>query len=266
MKLPIYQLDAFAGRPFAGNPAAVCPLESWLPAATMQAIAAENNLSETAFFVGAAGRYAIRWFTPATEADLCGHATLASAAVIMTHLEPKQGKLRFTTQVAGELAVAREGELFVLDFPVWPAAKAPAPDGIERALGARPLEVHVGKRDYLCVLADAQAVKALKPDMLALKRLERPVIVTAPGSRNGGGEQCDFVSRFFAPFNGIDEDPVTGSAHCMLTPFWAERLGKTRLSARQVSPRGGDLVCELKGDRVHIGGRVMPYLQGTIEV
>jgi PhzF family phenazine biosynthesis protein len=260
VKLPIYQLDAFADRVFAGNPAAVCPLSAWLPDATMQAIAAENNLAETAFFVGGGGRYAIRWFTPATEAELCGHATLAAAAVVMTHLEPGLPIVRFSTRRAGALSVARDGERYVLDFPAWPAGPAAVPDGLERALGARPAQVLAGRRDYLCVLADAAAVRALAPDMAMLKRLEKPVIATAPG------EDCDFVSRFFAPGHGIDEDPVTGSAHCTLTPYWAERLGRTRMVARQLSARGGELSVELRGDRVAIGGRVVPYLEGTILV
>lgn len=259
MKLPIYQLDAFSGRVFAGNPAAVCPLGAWLPEPTMQAIAAENNLAETAFFVGGGGSYAIRWFTPTVEIDLCGHATLASAAVVMTHLEAGLERVRFSTLRAGDLSVAREGERYVLDFPSWPAKPVVVPDGLERALGARPLQV-LAARDYLCVLKDAAAVRALQPDMAALKRLDKAVIATAPG------EDCDFVSRFFAPGHGIDEDPVTGSAHCTLTPFWAQRLGRNRMEARQISPRGGELSVELKGDRVAIGGRVAPYLEGTIHV
>jgi predicted PhzF superfamily epimerase YddE/YHI9 len=259
VKLPIYQLDAFAGRVFAGNPAAVCPLEAWLPDATMQAIAAENNLAETAFFVGRNGNYAIRWFTPTVEIDLCGHATLAAAAVVMTRMETNLRHIRFSTRQAGDLFVARDGERYVLDFPSWPPKPAVVPEGLVRSLGARPLQV-LAARDYLCVLTDAAAVKALRPDMAALKRLDKAVIATAPG------EDCDFVSRFFAPGHGIDEDPVTGSAHCILTPFWAERLGKTRMAARQLSPRGGELSVELKGDRVAIGGQVVPYLEGTIHV
>jgi PhzF family phenazine biosynthesis protein len=267
MKLPIYQLDAFSGRVFAGNPAAVCPLKDWLPEATMQAIAAENNLAETAYFVGRGGNYAIRWFTPAVEADLCGHATLASAAVIMTHIEPRLSAVRFSTRKAGDLAVEREGELYVLDFPAWPAKPTVVPDGLEMALGARAVQVLVGKRDYLCVMADASAVKALKPNFAALKRLEKPVIATAPGGgAAGNGAGVDFVSRFFAPSHGIDEDPVTGSAHCMLTPYWAGVLKKNKLAARQLSQRGGELTVELRGERVRIAGRVAPYLEGTIDV
>ena len=261
MKLPLYQLDAFASRAFAGNPAAICPLRDWLPDATMQAIAAENNLSETAFFVGGDGKYAIRWFTPTVESTLCGHATLASACVVMTRLEPKLGTVRFSTRRAGDLTVDREGDLFVLDFPSWPPKPVVAPDGLERALGARPSQVLAATRDYLCVFQDSHAVKSLKPDFAALKRLEKPVIATAPGD-----DGYDFVSRFFAPSHGIDEDPVTGSAHCVLTPYWAQCLGKTKLKARQVSARGGDLALELRGDRVRIAGRVAPYLEGSIDV
>ncbi|MGQ0675208.1 MAG: PhzF family phenazine biosynthesis protein [Rhodospirillales bacterium] len=260
MKIPIYQLDAFTARVFAGNPAAVCPLKDWLPDATMQVIAAENNLSETAFFVGGDGKYAIRWFTPAVEATLCGHATLASAHVVMTRLEPKLGAVRFSTRSAGDLSVDREGEMLVLDFPAWPPKPAVTPDGLERALGARPEQVLAATRDYLCVFGDAHAVKNLRPDFGALKRLGKPVIATAPG------KDCDFVSRFFAPGHGIDEDPVTGSAHCVLTPYWARALGKTKLAARQISARGGELQVELKGDRVRIAGRVAPYLEGLIDV
>jgi PhzF family phenazine biosynthesis protein len=260
MKLPIYQLDAFSGRVFAGNPAAVCPLKEWLPEPVMQAIAAENNLAETAYFVGGKGEYAIRWFTPALEAELCGHATLASAAVVMTHLEPDLKKVRFTTQRAGDLFVSRDGDTYLLDFPVWPSKPTVVPEGLERALGVRPLEVLVGKRDYLCVLGDEAAVRNAKPDFSLLKQIDRPVIITAPG------KDCDFVSRFFAPGHGIDEDPVTGSAHCALIPFWAKRLGKDRMSARQLSARGGELSVALEGDRVAIGGRVAPYLEGTITV
>jgi PhzF family phenazine biosynthesis protein len=264
MKLPIYQIDAFAARVFAGNPAAVCPLEAWLPDQAMQSIAAENNLAETAFFVGGNGDYTIRWFTPAIEVDLCGHATLASAHVVMTHLEPGRSHVRFKTLQAGDLTVDREGELYVLDFPSWPPKPVITPPALEQAFAARIDQV-LAARDYLCILRDARAVRALKPDMMALRRLDRAVIASAPGP-DIDGAACDFVSRFFAPAAGIDEDPVTGSAHCILAPYWAQRLGKNQLTAHQVSQRGGELQLELKGDRVRIGGRVVPYLQGTIEV
>ncbi len=269
MKSPIYQIDAFARRVFAGNPAAVCPLEDWLPDDRMQAIAAENNLAETAFFVGGNGDYAIRWFTPTVEIDLCGHATLASGHVVMKHLEPGRTSVRFRTLKAGDLTVARDGELYVLDFPAWPPKPVAAPPILDQAFGARPEQV-LAARDYLCIFRDARTVRSLKPDLAALRRLDRAVIVSAPGPDSApaetGGGACDFVSRFFAPGAGIDEDPVTGSAHCTLTPFWAQRLGRTRMTARQVSPRGGELMVELKGGRVLIGGRVAPYLEGMIDV
>lgn len=264
MRLPIYQVDAFAARVFAGNPAAVCPLPAWLPEQQMQAIAAENNLSETAFFVGGNGDYTIRWFTPAIEADLCGHATLASGHVVMTHLEPGCTKVRFKTLQAGDLTVERDGEFYVLDFPSWPPKPVITPPALEQAFAMR-IEQVLAARDYLCIFRDARTVRALKPDMAALGRLDKAVIASAPGP-DMDGAACDFVSRFFAPAAGIDEDPVTGSAHCILAPYWAQRLSRTRLFAHQVSTRGGELHLELKGDRVRIGGRVAPYLQGTIDV
>jgi len=264
MKLPIYQVDAFAARVFAGNPAAVCPLEDWLPDAAMQSIAAENNLAETAFFVGGDGDYTIRWFTPVVEIDLCGHATLASGHIVMQHLEPGRSSVRFRTLQAGDLTVDRDGELYVLDFPSWPPKPVLTPPALEQAFSAR-IEQVLAARDYLCIFRDARTVRALKPDFAALRRLDKAVIASAPGPDIDGGS-CDFVSRFFAPAVGVDEDPVTGSAHCILTPYWAQRLGKTRLAARQVSPRGGELALELRGERVRIGGRVAPYLEGTIDV
>jgi PhzF family phenazine biosynthesis protein len=262
MRLPLYQIDAFVtGEPFSGNPAAVCPLDSWLPDELMQAIAAENNLSETAFFVPEGEGYALRWFTPATEVDLCGHATLASAYVIFSFLAPSLQAVRFRTEKAGTLAVSRDGELLALDFPARPPEPCAAPEGLAAALGRAPKAV-LAARDYLAVYGDPEDVAALAPDFSAIARLDRfAVIATAPGS---GG--VDFVSRFFAPARGVDEDPATGSAHCTLIPYWAERLGKSRLLARQVSRRGGILHCELLADRVAIAGRAVLYLEGTIEV
>jgi predicted PhzF superfamily epimerase YddE/YHI9 len=259
MRLPIYQVDAFTEKLFGGNPAAICPLEAWLPDATMQAIAAENNLAETAFFVREGGDYALRWFTPAVEVDLCGHATLASAHVIFRCLEPQRQRVTFRTQRAGNLTVERrEGEL-VMDFPARPASPAQAPPGLISALGGAPREV-LRARDYLAVYGSAAEVAALKPDFTALAKVDCfAVIATAPGA-NG----VDFVSRFFAPSQGIDEDPVTGSSHCTLVPYWAKRLGKSELQARQISPRGGALSCALDGDRVRIGGRAVLYLEGQI--
>jgi PhzF family phenazine biosynthesis protein len=262
MRIPIYQVDAFTDRRFAGNPAAVCPLEAWLPDATLQAIAAENNLSETAFFVPADGGYELRWFTPRTEVDLCGHATLATGHVIFRFLEPELRQVTFRTRRAGVLAVSRQGDGLAMDFPARPAERVATPAGLAAALGAEPAEVLALSRDYLAVFDGAEQVEALRPDFAALSRLDRfAVIVTAPG--DGG---ADFVSRFFAPALGIDEDPVTGSAHCTLAPYWAGRLGKRRLRARQVSARGGDLDCELKGDRVVLAGQAALYLEGWITV
>jgi predicted PhzF superfamily epimerase YddE/YHI9 len=260
MRIPLYQVDAFAEGAFTGNPAAVCPLETWLPESVMQAVAAENNLAETAFFVPEADGYRLRWFTPATEVDLCGHATLASAFVIFRFLAPGKSHVVFRTERAGELSVSGDGDEIALDFPAWPPSPCATPDGLAAALGRAPSRV-LAARDYLAVYDDAAAIGALRPDFRALALIDRSVCITAPGS----GE-IDFVSRFFAPAHGIDEDPVTGSAHCMLIPYWAERLGKTRLVARQVSQRGGRLHCALSGERVRIAGRVQPYLVGTIEI
>jgi PhzF family phenazine biosynthesis protein len=258
VKIPIYQVDAFASEVFKGNPAAVCPLDAWLPDTVLQSIAAENNLSETAFFVGHGAEYALRWFTPATEVDLCGHATLASAFVIFENLEPSLAELRFASK-SGVLKVTRDGERLALDFPARPPEARSIP-GLEAALGKNPREV-LAARDILAVFDSEEEVRALQPDMAKIAALPTfAVIVTAPG------RQTDFVSRFFAPAKGVPEDPVTGSAHCTLVPYWAKRLGKPRLEALQVSARGGALRCELRGDRVAIAGRAVQYLHGTIEV
>lgn len=260
MDLPLYQIDAFASRVFSGNPAAVCPLDRWLPDATLQAIASENNLSETAFFVREGGDYALRWFTPATEVDLCGHATLASAALILGRLEPARASVRFHTR-SGALEVARAGELLVMDFPSLPAAPVALDPLVSQALGAAPVELLRAERDYLAVFETEAQVKSLSPDLAALRVLARPgMIVTAPGVA------VDFVSRFFAPALGVPEDPVTGSAHCTLVPYWAGRLGKLTMSARQVSARGGELECTSKGARVEIKGRAAFYLEGKITI
>jgi PhzF family phenazine biosynthesis protein len=257
VRIRLYQIDAFTSRVFAGNPAAVCPLESWLPDATMQSIAAENNLAMTAFFVGGDGRYELRWFTPEIELDLCGHGTLASALVVFEHVEPALGTVRFETK-GGTLAVQRDGDLLALDFPARPGEPCAVPAGLVEALGAAPVEM-LKSRDHMAVLGSEEEVRSLEPDMEGLKRTECfAVIATAPG------RTADFVSRFFAPAAGIAEDPATGSAHCTLTPYWSRRLGKPRLRAQQVSPRGGELWCEDRGDRVRIAGRAVPYLEGTI--
>lgn len=259
-KLPLWQVDAFSARRFGGNPAAVVPLEQWLPDETLQAIAAENNLAETAFFVpegpGSDG-YAIRWFTPVQEVPLCGHATLASAWVVFHRLEPSCTKASFNSK-SGVLTVEREGERLVLDFPAIALEGEERHAGIEAALGARPAELHRGYQ-WLAVYDTEAQVRALKPDFSALGKLDlHAVIATARGT------DCDFVSRFFAPSAGIDEDPVTGSAHCRLVPYWSATLGKTKLHARQVSRRGGELWCELRGDRVRMAGDAALYLEGTL--
>ena len=260
MKVPLYQIDAFTGRLFAGNPAGVCPLESWLADATMQAIAAENALSETAFLVEQGEGYGLRWFTPACEVDLCGHATLASAFVLFEELGVEAERIVFSTR-SGALSVAREGALLAMDFPALPPEpREDQGDAVAAALGARPSAV-LGKANLMAVFADEAAVRALAPDMARIAALPLGgLIVTAPG------EGVDFVSRYFAPKAGIPEDPVTGSAHCELAPYWAGRLGKRRLAARQVSTRGGELECEARGDRVVVAGRAVKYLEGLIQL
>lgn len=259
MRIPIFQIDAFADRPFTGNPAAVMPLPAWLPDGTLQAIAAENALSETAYFVPEPDGYRIRWFTPACEVDLCGHATLASAFVLFTELEPERTSVEFQS-ASGPLSVRREGDLLALDFPSRPpSAIAPVP-GLDQALGAAVLETWKA-RDIVAVLDSEETVRALRPDMAALAGIDAfAVMVTALG------READFVSRFFAPRKGVPEDPVTGSAHTTLTPFWAGRLGKPRLLALQVGPRGGELFCEDLGPRVAIAGRAVKVIEGFFEI
>lgn len=259
MRIPIYQVDAFSKCLFAGNPAAVCPLESWLPDAQMQRIAAENNLAETAFFVRNGGRFALRWFTPAVEVDLCGHATLASAYIVLTKLGWNEQAVRFDTK-SGELVVTRDGDLLSMDFPARPPVPCDMHPDLLPALGGTP-ELVLAARDYLVIYRSEGEVRALAPDLERLKAIDRfAVIVTAPGDR------ADFVSRFFAPAKGVPEDPVTGSAHCTLIPYWSERLGKTVLHALQVSQRGGELWCESKGDRVKMSGHAVCFLEGSISL
>lgn len=257
MKIPLFQVDAFTSEVSRGNPAAVCPLDAWLPDATLQNIAAENNLSETAFVVPRGDEFELRWFTPTTEVDLCGHATLAAAFVMFGEREYPSDCIRFHSR-SGILMVTRDGEILTLDFPARPAEACVFPKNLARGLGAEPKTV-LKSRDYLAVFDSADEVRNLRPDFAVLKTLDcLGIIATAPG------DDCDFVSRFFAPSAGIDEDPVTGSAHCTLIPYWAQRLGKTKLFARQVSQRGGELFCELAGDSVHIGGKAVLYLRGEI--
>jgi predicted PhzF superfamily epimerase YddE/YHI9 len=261
MRVPIYQVDAFTDKLFGGNPAAICPLASWLPDATMQSIAAENNLAETAFFVKDGDGYALRWFTPAVEVDLCGHATLASAHIIFKFLEPRRESVDFRTLKAGTLTVARRDDMLVMDFPAWPPSPAEPPPGLLAALGGKPREV-LRARDCAVVYDSAAEVLALAPDFAALAKVDCwAAIATAPGE-NG----VDFVSRFFAPAKGVPEDSVTGSSHCTLVPYWAKRLGKAGLVAHQLSQRGGSLHCALRGDRVSIGGHAVLYLEGQITV
>lgn len=257
MRIPFYQIDAFTDRLFGGNPAAVCVLDRWLEDSVLQAIAAENNLSETAFLVGRNGRYALRWLTPKVEVDLCGHATLAAAYVVFRHLEPSLQEVAFDSR-SGELRVSRAGDLMTLDFPAIHGQRCACPMQLSEGLGREPLEVWRGAK-YLCVFAEEDDIRALQPDFARLAELElMGVIATAPG------HSADFVSRMFAPRVGIPEDPVTGSAHCMLATYWAARTGKTLFNAKQLSSRGGDLSCELRGDRVLISGRAVQYLQGEI--
>ncbi len=259
MDIPIFQVDAFARRQFAGNPAAVCPLKKWLPAATMQAIAAENNLAETAFFVPEGAGYRLRWFTPTVEVDLCGHATLAAAYVLFTYLRYRKDEIEFASR-SGVLRVSRQGKRLCLDFPAIPLQRSSPPPALIEGLGTQPLEVW-NAMDYFVVLPSEDDVRGVQPSWEPLAQAtSRGVIVTAPGKK------VDFVSRFFAPAAGINEDPATGSAHCVLAPYWAKRLGKTSMHALQLSPRGGELWVKLRGDRVLISGEVRPYLKGTITV
>jgi PhzF family phenazine biosynthesis protein len=260
-ELPLFQVDAFAGQVFRGNPAAVVPLTDWLPDDLMQAIAAENNLSETAFFVPRGGEHELRWFTPVLEIDLCGHATLASAWVLLHELGHAGDAVQFRSPRSGPLPVRRAGELLALDFPALPPAPLPPSAELTAALGREPEQLLGNGHFTMAVYGHAADVRALDPDMQALLA-HKKVIVTAPADETG----VDFVSRFFAPYAGVPEDPVTGSAHCVLTPYWSKRLGRTDLQARQVSRRGGELRCTDRGDRVDLAGRAALYLRGTIRV
>ncbi|RWY54092.1 PhzF family phenazine biosynthesis protein [Mucilaginibacter gilvus] len=261
MTIPIYQADAFTDELFGGNPAAVCPLNDWLPDAVMQKIALENNLAETAFFVKNSTGYLLRWFTPELEIDLCGHATLASAHIIFTELGYEGDTIYFETVKAGTLAVKRDGDKYAMDFPSRPPFAADTPEGLVAALGGKkPLKVF-RSRDYMLVYETEDDILNIIPDHSALAKIDTlGIIVTAPGKK------VDFVSRFFAPAAGVPEDPVTGSAHCNLIPYWAARLGKNILHAYQVSARKGELWCELKGDRVLMAGKAVTYLKGEIYV
>lgn len=260
MTIPYYEVLAFTSRPFAGNPAGVCILHEWLPDQLMQKIAAENNLAETAFVIDRGNFYDIRWMTPTVEMDLCGHATLASAHALFQHLGRPGDSITFQSHSGGELKVDRRENRLVLDFPSRPHEPCEAPARLAEGLGAQPREVFKG-RDYLAVFENEAEVAALAPAFDIIVELDaHGVIVTAPGN------DCDFVSRYFAPRVGVPEDPVTGSAHCALIPYWAKRLGKRELRARQLSQRGGDLFCEDRGARVGIGGNAVTYVEGTLQL
>lgn len=262
MSLAIYQVDAFTNKTFGGNPAAICPLEEWLSEEAMQKIAAENNLAETAFFVKKGDVYEIRWFSPTVEIPLCGHATLASAHVLFNCLGEQSASLKFRSCGRGDLGVEKHGDLLVLDFPAYDLRETEAPAALVEALGKEPLNAWETQGKMIMLRFESEAeVRSFDPDMGALAKLSyNEVIVTAPG------DDSDFVSRMFAPKIGIPEDPVTGAIHCSLIPYWASQLGKTKLFARQVSKRGGELFCELAGERVRIGGNAALYMKGEIYV
>lgn len=260
MNLKIYQIDAFSDTVFGGNPAAVVPLQTWLSDELMQKIAAENNLAETAFHIPEGDKFHIRWFTPTVEVDLCGHATLATAYTIFQYENYSKSLIEFNSR-SGILTVEKQGDLLELDFPADTLQVAETPQALIDGLGITPTATFRGISDYLLILENESAVKALKPDFRKIGEVAcRGVIVTAKGN------EVDFVSRFFGPQAGVDEDPVTGSAHTTLTPYWAKTLGKNTLSARQISARGGNLTCQLIGDRVKIAGKAAPYLIGEITV
>lgn len=260
MKIPFYQVDAFTKELFRGNPAGVCPLEEWLPTGIMQEIAAENNLAETAFFVPQDDGYEIRWFTPKVEVDLCGHATLASAHVLFNHLGFNDETLKFSSK-SGDLKVTKSGMLLSLDFPADFCDPADPPTGLFEAVGREPVLCYKGKTDYMLIYDRQKDIVDLQPDFAKLTRVDaRGVIVSAPG------EEADFVSRFFAPQVGVNEDPVTGSAHSTLTPYWSRRLVKNSMTARQLSERGGEVFVRMQGNRVDISGHAITYLKGEIKI
>ena len=259
MEISLYQIDAFASDLFAGNPAAVCPLDEWLPDETMQAIAAENNLSETAFFVPKDNGFHIRWFTPVSEVDLCGHATLASAYVLFDILRYPKDKIEFASR-SGTLAVTRDGDRFVMDFPAQPPVPCDIPAEIIQAFDATPVEC-LKSEDYVVVFEREADIESASPDFELLKKLDlRGVTITAKSTR------YDFVARFFAPQYGIPEDPVTGSAYTQLAPYWAAKTGLKKFRAKQLSPRGGELICEIADDRVLIAGKAVKFMEGKIDI
>lgn len=261
MKLTLFQIDAFTHQLFSGNPAAICPLEEWIDEDKMQKIAAENNLAETAFFVKNGEQYDIRWFTPTVEVDLCGHATLAAAFVLYQHLGVKSHEILFYSHRSGQLKVAKDGNLLTLNFPVDQIHDIDFDWGSFNGLSLPAKEVLKGKTDYMFVYENESQVANMKPNFFEIAKLKaRGIIITAPGN------EVDFVSRFFGPQSGIDEDPVTGSAHTTLIPYWSKKLNKSQLTAKQISPRGGELSCELFGDRVKISGECVLYLLGDIYI
>ncbi len=261
MQLKLYQIDAFASRLFTGNPAAVCLLDSWIPDALLQAIAAENNLAETAFVVARDGEFEIRWFTPLVEVRLCGHATLASAHALIQHVGMSGDKIVFHSPRSGRLTVRKEDERYILNFPTDSLTAIDQPGDILKCLNHSPTQCFRGSSDYMLVFETRQEIESMKPDFGLLGQVDaRALIVTAPG------DDCDFVSRFFAPRVGIDEDPVTGSAHTTMIPYWAKRLGKTVMLAKQLSRRGGVVYCNHLDDRVEIGGYARTYLIGEVAI
>lgn len=265
MDIPLYQIDAFAERPFEGNPAAVCPMGDWLDDEVMQAVAAENNLSETAFLVGGDGVYDLRWFTPLAEVDLCGHATLASAHVVFEVLEPGQDTVHFETRSGALWVRKQDGGRLSMNFPALAAKAVMVPEGMRKALGAPVMELRHSRDDWMAVLPDAETVANLAPDLRAIAAMDcRGLIVTAKAAKDAAE---DFVSRFFAPGAGVDEDPVTGSAHCVLAPYWAKRLKTDTVVGRQVSARGGTVYCCLDGpDRVDLAGSAVTVMEGTFRL
>jgi PhzF family phenazine biosynthesis protein len=259
MNIPFYIVDAFTSKQFSGNPAAVCFLEEWLDNAVLQSIAQENNLSETAFLVSKGSQFQLRWFTPAVEVELCGHATLAAAHVLFTHLNFKKDKIVFET-ASGNLQVRKKNDLLIMNFPANKPTIIDLPETLDAALGIKPREVWLSRNTYMALYDSEEVILALRPDFYKLGLLVVPyIIVTARGTN------YDFVSRFFAPKVGIAEDPVTGSAHCTLVPYWAKRFNKNTLEAKQLSKRGGEIFCENLNDRVQIGGRAITYAVGAIQ-
>jgi len=262
-KIKLYQIDAFTDTLFSGNPAAVCILDSWIDEALMQNISSENNLAETAFIVPQERDYEIRWFTPMTEVDLCGHATLASAFVLFHLLHHQEPSIKFHSHKSGLLTVRKMDDLLMMDFPTDQIKQLPEEQNIlfQQCIGIKPTEIYKGKTDYIAVIEKEHDLEYLQPDLNEISKLKaRGLVVTAKG------DHVDFVSRFFAPQSGIPEDPVTGSSHTSLLPLWSEKLGKTKFTARQLSKRGGRLVCEYQGERCLIGGNAKLYLTGEINI